>query len=269
MNVMSVSLLCEATTGKLLLFYLRKDSLANCQVYVRSSEEEGEAWGPARLVSSGVGYHVMNNARVVQLASGRLLAPVALTPDFGASRHQTAFCYLSDDGAHTWRRGRGATDLPQSKVGCQEPGLVDLGGSVLMYIRTDLGHVYAAHSEDEGDTWDAPQPILALPAPAAPATMARLPDGGLVAIYNRREDALGAGWADRTPLAAARSDDEGRTWRRLADIEPSPDYCYGYTSIRFDEDSVLLTYYVWPRSAQAGFDQTGLRFRRMSLEHFT
>ena len=266
LNVMSVSLLREALTGDLLLFYLRKNSLADCQLFLRRSVDEGETWGAPRRISSRDGYHVMNNARVVQLASGRLLAPVALTPDYGETRHQNAFCYISDDGGVTWREGRGSTDIAESAVGCQEPGLVDLGQRTLMYIRSDQGYIYGAISTDGGETWGLPAPFRDLPAPAAPATIARLPGGRLVALYNHRPDGAQAGWADRTPLAAAASDDGGDSWQRLEDIEPSTDYCYGYTSFRVYGENIALTYYVWPRGARAGFEQTTLRFRMLPLD---
>lgn len=267
LNVMSVSLLREATSGELLVFYLRKDSTADCQVMVRRcAEGDGLLLGEPVRISSAPGYHVMNNARVVQLADGRLLAPVALTADYAVSRHQIAFCYISEDGGRSWRPGKRAVDLPQSAVGCQEPGLAPLSHDLLMYLRTDLGHVYASRSRDLGKMWTNPRPIMELPAPAAPATMARLPDGGLVAVYNHRPDGAEAGWADRTPLALARSDDEGRTWRRLEDIESDPEHCYAYTSLRLYEQRAVLTYYVWPRKAPAHFDQTTLRIRILPLD---
>jgi len=269
-NVMSVSFLRERATGDLLLFYLCKNSTSDLQVRLRRSRDEGVTWGPWQAVSTRPGYHVMNNARVVQLASGRILAPVAWVADLSVSHHQVAYCCCSDDGGATWRMGRGEAALPSSVVGCQEPGLVELPGGqgVLMIIRTDLGCVYAAWSHDDGDTWSAPAPLADLPAPAAPATVERLPDDALLIVYNHRPDGARAGWKDRTPLAAARSEDGGRSWRRLDDIEPSADYAYAYTSLRVWGERVVLTYYVWPRDVARGFDQTTLRFRVLPLDRF-
>ena len=152
----------------------------------------------------------------------------------------------------------------------QEPGLVRLSAprSLLMYVRTHLGHVYACRSDDEGDTWSAPEPITALPAPAAPCTLFRCPTGRLVAFYSHREDALSAGWADRTPLAVAFSKDDGGTWERQQDLESDPAFCYGYTSARRYGNRMVLTYYVWPRSQRQHFEQTALRFRTMPAETF-
>jgi sialidase-1 len=269
-NVMSVSLLREHSTGDLLLFYLRKNGTSDLQVRLRRSRDEGASWGASQAVSTRPGYNVMNNARAVQLASGRLLAPVAWVADLAQSHHQTAFCYCSDDAGATWRMGRGETSLPQSRVGCQEPGLVELPGGqgVFMIIRTDQGCVYAARSQDEGNTWSSPEPLTDLPAPASPATVSALPDGSLLITYNHRSDGAQAGWQDRTPLAAARSQDGGRSWHRLADIEPSAECAYAYTSMRVWGDRLVLTYYVWPRSIARGFDQTTLRFRVLPLSRF-
>jgi predicted neuraminidase len=139
---------------------------------------------------------------------------------------------------------------------------------VLMIIRTDLGHVYAARSRDQGETWSAPVPLMDLPAPASPASVVRLPDESLLMVYNHVPDGARAAWRDRTPLAAARSEDGGDTWRRLDDIEPSADYAYAYTSLRLWGEQLVLTSYVWPRSMARGFDQTTSRFRTLPLARF-
>ncbi len=77
-NVMSVSLV-RSRSGDLLFFYLQKNSLTDLKAYVRRSTDDAKSWGAATLVTPEEGYHVMNNARVIQLRSGRLLAPIATT----------------------------------------------------------------------------------------------------------------------------------------------------------------------------------------------
>src|SRR5690606_37991860 len=78
MNTMSVSLL-RLASGKIALFYLRKNSLGDCRPHLRISNDEGESWSePVVCINVQVGYYVLNNNRVIQLASGRLLMPVAL-----------------------------------------------------------------------------------------------------------------------------------------------------------------------------------------------
>jgi len=263
-NVMSVSLVRNAA-GHVLLFYLRKNGPHDCQVYVRESEDELASLGAPRRVSSRSGYHVMNNARVLRLANGRLLAPVAHTRDWADSRKQSAFCYISDDDGLSWLPSEGEVSLPQSQVGCQEPGLVEIASGLLMYIRTDLGHVYAARSTDAGNTWDEPRALGQLASPMSPCTMCRLSDGDLLAVYNHRPDAKTAAWSDRTPLSAALSWDNGGTWRRITPIETDARFCYAYTSLRVYGTDLVMTYYVWSREAEQPFRDTTLRIRSLPI----
>ena len=76
-NVMSVSLL-RSRSGDVLFFFLRKNAPTDLKVFVRRSTDDAKTWGPPLLVTPEDGYHVMNNSRVLQLRSGRLVASSAL-----------------------------------------------------------------------------------------------------------------------------------------------------------------------------------------------
>ena len=92
-NVMSVSLL-RLNDGSIALFYLRKDGDDECRPYMRISNDEAVTWGPPVLcIPEPAGYYVVNNSRVVQMRSGRLLIPAALHALKGESLKQRArFC---------------------------------------------------------------------------------------------------------------------------------------------------------------------------------
>ena len=192
MNVMSVSFL-RASSGEILFFYLLKNSVSDCRVYLRRSTDEGATWSEGIQVSTMPGYNILNNARPIQLSGGRILVPVALSPDIEASGICRAFCYISDDEAATWRRG--ASDVGFTDTSAYEPGLVELqDGVVLMIIRTTLGRIYHAYSRDAGETWDGPQesPLI---SPNSPASIARMPSSGdLLIIWNNNPRAAQAGW---------------------------------------------------------------------------
>lgn len=105
MNVMSVSLL-RLHTGEIALFYLRKNSLLDCRPVLRISHDEGETWSdPIEIIpDEEMGYYVLNNDRVVQLSSGRLIAPVARhnAPDYKEyTGYGDIMVYLSDDHGRT------------------------------------------------------------------------------------------------------------------------------------------------------------------------
>ena len=97
-NVMSVSLL-RARSGALLFGYLVKNHPSeDCRYYVRHSRDEGASWGPPVLATPEEGYFVVNNDRLLQTGSGRILVPAAKR---GEPRYRST-CFASDDGGHTW-----------------------------------------------------------------------------------------------------------------------------------------------------------------------
>lgn len=252
-NVMSVSLL--RNRGEILLFYLVKNSTSELYPVMRRSRDEARTWSEPLRVTADPGYYVMNNARVARLRSGRLVCPTSFVPDI--ARRGEPFrnvMYFSDDGGATWRRGRQTVVCP--KRGAMEPGLLELkNGRLLQIIRTQLGRIWYALSADGGDTWTEAQPWTVV-APEAPSTLIRLPGRrGLLLVYNSSERV-------RTPLAAAVSKDEGRTWSGPREIESDRTATYAYTSATVYRSRVLLTYYV----ARGGL--WSLRFRSVPLSWF-
>jgi len=266
-NVMSVTLF-RKRDGELLLFFLKKDGPDDLSVWMRRAVREPTEWTTPTRVSTLPGYHVMNNDRVIELSNGRLLAPVAHTPDIAKQyQAQRAFCYISDDGGATWRPGRGRAGFEKSAA--MEPGLVELrDGRVLMIIRTSLGYIYMSYSRDKGETWSEPKP-MPLVAPAAPASMARIPStGALLLIWLNNPKGAKAGWQARTPLTAAISRDEGETWTNMRNIEDDPRASFGYCSITFVGDRVLLSYYVWRDENKKNFEGTSLKLRSLPIDWF-
>ena len=265
-NVMSVSLL-RSQSGHLLLFYLIKNSWLDLKVMVKRSQDDGETWSESVQVSSKDGYNVMNNARVIQLQSGRLLAPVAYSARATNEDISRVLCYISDDDGYTWRKSLGDTGFKTALA--QEPGLIERNdGSILMIIRTALDYIYFSESLDVGETWGEPHPST-LVSPLSPATITRIPNkGNLLMVWNNDPKGGKAGWEDRTSLTAAISADEGLTWTNIRNIEGRDTHCWAYTSITFISNKVYLTYYEWPRSAIKHFDQRSLKLRILPIEWF-
>ena len=255
LNVMSVSLL-RLQSGEIALFYVRKNSKADCRPVMRRSFDEGKTWGePTVCITDEVAYYVLNNDRVVQLKNGRLLFAVAhhSLPDGKRDYLGKVLTYFSDDNGKTWRRGKSELQVLAAdgkRCVAEEPGVVELkDGSVLMWIRSDAGCQYMCRSFDRGETWSEPQPS-ALVAPRAPASIKCLPTGDLLAIWNdhtnRPDEAkLAPKWSNgrRTPLTAAISRDEGRTWTHRRNIEEDESGWFCYTAMHLlDDGTVLLGY---------------------------
>lgn len=270
-NVMSASLL-RARSGELLFFYLQKNSRSDLKVLVRRSADEAKTWSAPVTVTAEAGYHVMNNARVIQLASGRLLAPVATTQEVGTKNDnfQTAV-YFSDDEGRTWRRSRTLVSAP--KRGAMEPGLIELrDGRVRQIIRTQLGTIWHSISSDGGDTW-SPAASWGIVSPEAPATIAREPGGGdwllvlnpAVVWGDPEKTVFGANHGGpRRPLAARLSRDEGETWGEPRTLEADPGLAHAYTSITFHDGRALLTYYEYAEATK----RISLKFKSVPVAWF-
>jgi Neuraminidase (sialidase) len=245
-NTMSVSLL-RLKSGNVALFYLVKHGWDDCRAYVQTSGDEGKTWDPARLCMPDKGYFVVNNDRVIQLASGRIVIPAAWhMPIEGKpfNPRATAVCFLSDDDGKTWRRSREVVAPPEKgNSGLQEPLVAELkDGRLMMLSRTDLGSQYRCHSADGGETWSAAGPTD-IHSPLSPASLERIPStGDLLLVWNDHSNIDPSLRGKRTPLAAAVSRDEGRTWSKPKVIESNPDGWFCYTAIHFTGDDVLLAY---------------------------
>lgn len=243
MNVMSVSLL-RLDDGRIALFYLRKNSLDDCRPYVRFSDNETQSWSKPRLCIEPVGYYVVNNDRVVQLRSGRLIIPTSrhnLTGGTWTGRG-VSLCYYSDDRGRTWTKSQSELEAPrQSRSGLQEPGIVELkDGRLMMFCRTDQGSQYLSYSKDAGRTWSNAVPSNII-SPVSPASIERIPStGDLLLVYNNHDHIDPARRGKRTPLTVAISKDDGRTWQHAKNLEDDPHGWYCYTAILFAGDHVLL-----------------------------
>lgn len=260
-NVMSVSFLRSRKSGEILFFFLVKNSEEDLYPVVRRSADEGKTWSAPVRVLQDPGYYVMNNARVIQLRSGRILCPLSYTGKvFAQGQTFRNVVYYSDDDGRTFRRSPSILTAPRR--GAMEPGLLELqDGRVLQIIRTQVGEVWHSISADGGVTWSPAAPWT-VAAPEAPSTIFRLPDGRVVIIYNPEVRLGGDHSGPRTPLVAAVSRDEGKTWSPYQVIEPDPAATYAYTSVTLHEGRVLLTYYYGKEKMYS------LRFRSIPFEWF-
>lgn len=258
MNIMSVSLL-RLKNGRIALFYLRKNSLEDCMPVVRFSNDEGKSWSqPINCITDRKGYFVLNNDRVIQLKSGRLLMPLALHQEFGTGKWHnegSIFCYFSDDNGISWQVGAQIPNL--ANLITQEPGVVELlDGRVWMFIRTASGTQYQSFSSDKGNTWSPIEPTI-FHSPLSPASIKRIPvSNELIIVWNNNDGKLQNLKGKRTPLTIAVSKDDGKTWQCFNNIESDPDGWYCYIAIEFIENQVLLAYCAGSQSQKTHLSRT-------------
>ncbi len=265
MNIMSVSLL-RLQNGQIALFYLRKNSEEDCIPMMRISGDEAKTWSdPAACITDKQGYFVLNNSRVIQLKTGRLLMPVALHRLKGGigSAKATLYAYYSDDNGLSWKASEAVPD--NTDIITQEPGVVELkDGAVLMIIRASGGAQQLSFSKDKGQSWSHIE-ASNIPSPISPATIRRIPKTGDLLLVWNDNGASGPGYfkGARTPLTIAISKDEGKTWMRKKNIENDPDGWYCYTAVHFTRKRALLGYCAGSQSKKTHLSLT--RINMMSV----
>lgn len=270
-NVMSVSLL-RLKSGRIAFFYIQKNSWLDCRPRVRFSDDEAATWSEPVSVLKAPGYFVLNNDRVIQHSSGRLIVPLAFhrardtDPDSVKTFDSRAIALwmFSDDEGATWQESPQwqALPTPATRTGLQEPGVVELAdGSLLTYLRTDQGVQYECRSKDRGQSWTpvAPGPMK---SPASPASLKLLPGAGLLGVWNDHSGAFPMVKNKRTPLVAALSQDGGLTWTNPLLLEQDPEGWYCYTAIHPVKEAVLLAYCAGD-SKVGGLNR--LRIRRVEI----
>ena len=271
-NVMSVSLL-RLLDGRIgCVFLVKWNRFTRCIPAWTSSDDDGKTWAPPKPMTDEVAYFVGNNDRLVQLRDGTLVFPFAQHANTPERFEPNADCgfFLSADGGRSWKK---APDTNRFRVEWhvrptpfrrdrvppaiaarvdrrsdifQESGLVELaGGRLMMWVRS-TAHVYLSDLNRLDGKWEPFRPAPGLNVCLGPQTIKRLPGTRrLVMLYNER-GRLGygePGYANRTPLSVAVSDDDGRSWQKRPAIEPDVSRNYCYYSLLFDDDHFLVSYY--------------------------
>lgn len=259
-NTMSVSLL-RLQDGRIALLYLRKNGTDECLPFIRFSADEMKTWTEAvGCVPAPLGYYVVNNDRLVQLKSGRLVVPAsrhALKGESFTGRGQ-ALCALSDDAGATWRLSQSLLQAPPEVAsGLQEPGVVELkDGRLWMFCRTSAGRQFSSYSEDGGEVWSEALPSDIV-SPTSPATVERIPStGDLLMVWNDHRTITPELEQKRTPLSMAISRDEGKTWVHTQVLEDNPNGWYCYTAMDFVGDTLLLGHCAGDRRENNGLALT-------------
>jgi len=298
-NTMSVTML-RLHDGRIFFSYCTKDGMGglpygNCRPWALFSDDEAETWSEPIGITQVHGYYVQNNDRIVQLsqdnphAPGRFIAPLAYhrissyDPETDHMEMESGLVMwrVSDDNGATWHESDSWWALPVvSGSGLQEPGLIELrDGTISCWSRTDTGNQWGSTSTDGGTTWTPFEPLDDFVSPCSPLSIKRVPEGSgdasgqLLAVWNDHSGRWDLprppkeSWG-RTPLIAALSDDDGRTWRHHRILEDDPDSGYCYTAIHFVDDAdgpaALLAYCAGGKAT--GSVLNTLRMRRLSMD---
>lgn len=287
-NIMSVSFM-RMQNEDLGMFLLKKKNSDCVCMFVRSADE-GKTWSKPVVCSEPEGYFVVNNDRVIRTNTGRILIPAA-KHELKITMHEDGtmleevlrtdgelYVFASDDDGYTFRTITEHICIPVSSGmvrGVQEPGLLQLDEKkIWCYIRNDSCRQYECFSEDDGVTWTQPLPSR-FTSDVSPLSAKRLKDGRIVAVWNPipvypllylfPEIANSTWTGERTPLTLALSDDNGKTYSKILDLETEKTRGFCYTAIHETKDKALLFAYCAGDLTDGGI-LCRLRIRKISLD---
>lgn len=203
------------------------------KIKYRTSEDSGRTWGPVQMLRDERGWMTRNHP--ILLKDGRLLLPL-----YSENQWRTEFMVSADRGA-SWQ----FLSEVCSKPGNIQAAVVELtDGSLYSVMRTGArkgqGKIWQTRSSDGGRTW-SPAELTALPNPNAGIDMIKLASGKLLLAFNNSAD-----W--RTPLSLAVSDDGGKAWRVVKDVETAAGE-YSYPSLCQGQDGVVHLTYTYRRES--------------------
>ncbi len=248
--------LIRLSEQEILFSYVGWDDENQRNVFLRRSTDNGKTWSEQQQISEP-GWYCCNADHALRLSTGRILIPahgpyakqyVGGTSYKGGDLH--SFVFYSDDGFRTWKRSANSMTAPGR--GCHEPAIVELKeGRLLCFLRNTNQRLYQSFSDDGGAHWSRPEPTK-LPSPESPAIVKRIPStGDLLLLWNNV--ASPTNWP-RTPLSAAISQDDGKTWGHFKDIDARPAFDAAYPSITFVNDEAFIAYYSrsthWKRDSE-------------------
>ena len=225
---------------------------AKCRRYLFwRSDDGGQTWRPPVPMSPpGVSTAGLQNS-FLRTSRGRIIVPVfaehgqrnalndgfrplagklvnnqwhaAGAHDFDPRTSGVYFLYSDDDG-DTWNSNQDGEllimlDWNAMFSGVNESCLTEAApGRLLVFMRNQLGRLFQAWSNDDGETWTRPQPT-ALASSTAPPQLKTLPGGHLLCVWNQEnEQEIRHGYA-RTRLSSAISRDGGRVWEFFQNVE--------------------------------------------------
>ena len=233
-------LLFSDPEGRLWLLYVTVSigGWSGSSLNVTMSEDEGLTWTRARrlTLSPFLNLSELVKNAPVPLSNGGWAVPIY---------HE----FIATFPEVLWLRGRDG-DLVATKSRMSagwygyQPGVLPLDADrALALLRDDDEDktIAIARSQDAGRAWSPPEPVD-LPNPDSGLGAIRLTDGRLLLAFNDSRQG-------RENLRLATSNDEGRTWARIATVaeEPGADFSYPFLLQTSTGDVHMV--YTWKRTA--------------------
>jgi predicted neuraminidase len=226
--------LFKTAKGTLYLWYKAGPSPERWTGYVRASTDSSKTWTKPEMMPATFMGPV--RAKPIQLANGTILAGSS----WESYRNWSPFVDRSADDGKTWLRSN-PFPLP-GKFNQIQPALFETkDGKVVALMRSrDPRVVCRAESKDGGATF-SPAEETKLPNPSTGLDCVKTKEGDIFLVYNP----VASG---RTPLSLARSTDDGKTWKKVLDLDAEPNAEFSYPAMIESSAGKLEITYTWKRT---------------------
>ncbi len=214
------------------------------------SDDGGETWqSPVRIAPNGIG---SQHNSMIRTSSGRLVMPVEYAigqstlfdphrkPTGGRlvkgqalpvvghyldPRFAAVYTVHSDDEGRTWDRNEDGDLIALLDESCTysyviEPTLAEVTpGTLFMVMRTGLGRLFQAWSDNDGLTWTRPQPSPFAASTTPGAICSLPPTGHLLLIWNQEGEEEVRQGLSRVCISSAISRNGGSVWEFYQNVE--------------------------------------------------
>lgn len=253
----------------LVLFFVTilGESWNDAEVRLIRSGDGGASWGDVVVLREEWGWMTRNHP--LRLSTGELLLPC-----YDERIFVPTYLVSSDGFRAHWEELTLTPDVLIQSFNRLQPSVIERrDGTLFTLLRNAVPNpptrAWQMTSPDFGRTWSAPE-RSAIPNDGVSMEQTKLRDGRVVAVFNNTTQG-------RFPLSAALSDDEGRTWSAVADLNaecPSGGCSYGYASVAEDptDGSLWVTYthdrrtIGWVHVSPAWIEQKGDAFATDAAE---
>ncbi len=225
--------LFKTAQGTLFLWYKAGPSPMTWTGFARKSTDGGKAWTKPEMMPAGMWGPV--RAKPIQLKDGTILAGTSVE----SHRNWTPYVDRSTDDGTTWLR---SSPFPvPGKMNQIQPTLFEAeDGRIVALMRSrDPRKVCRAESKDGGKTF-TPAEETELPNPSTGLDVVKTGPRELFLVYNHTP-------IGRTPLSLARSTDDGKSWKKVKDLETELGE-YSYPAMILSAVGKLEITYTWRRT---------------------
>ena len=198
-----------------------------------ASADTGKTWSKPEMLPAS--FYGPVRAKPIQLKDGTILTGTSVE----SHKCWTPYVDRSTDDGATWLRSNAFNE--KSGHGQIQPTIFEgKDGAIIALMRSrSPRQVCRSVSTDGGKTFTPAEPTE-LPNPSAGIDAVRTKTGDVFLIYNHTPIL-------RTPISLARSTDDGKTWKRVKDLETEPGE-FSYPAMIETTTGQLAITYTWNRT---------------------